>query len=246
MGLENNWAVLTSDSRKNIAQPVRTVDWNKRSGFIGEFLGQPLTYKANISMTIPHYLYKGFTKKKYAIDFLKKGKFRLGLLQCYKTIEDDNRRDESEGKSESIVEQYLPDFILYLKGIHINPLYLFCTSGPDVDLEYMKAKWPFVVKISDPKKLKNSLNENKPLNTKMKIVNKCKIEEVRYTKGEAVEIDPESIEAVKLSYAQKPRSYEKECEFRYIVNALPPLNHKHDIFYLDYKLGYEIDYASFV
>ena len=180
----------------------------------------------------------------YAIDFLTKGKFRLGLLEYYKTIEDDNRRDESEGKSESIVKQYLPDFTIYLKGTHINPLYLFCTSGADVNLEYMRAKWPFVVKISDPEKLKNSLDENKPLNTKMKIVSKCKIEEVRYTKGEAVEIDPESIEAVKLSYAQKPRLYEKECEFRYIVTALPPPNHKPDM-YLDYKLGYEINYASF-
>jgi len=195
-------------------------------------------------MTIPPYLYKGFTKEMYAMEFLEKGKFRLGLLEHYKTIEDDNRRDESEGKSESIVKQYLPDFTLYLKGTHINPLYLFCTSGPDVDLEYMKAKWPFVVKITGPEKLKNSLDENKPLNTKMEIVSKCKIEKVRYTKWEAVEIDPDSIEAVRLSYTQKPRSYEKECEFRYIVTALPTANHKPDR-YLDYNLGYEIDYASF-
>jgi len=195
-------------------------------------------------MTIPPYLYKGFTKEIYAIDFLKEGKFRLGLLEYYKTIEDECRRDESEGKSESIVKRYLPDFTLYLKGTHINPLYLFCTSGPDVDLLYMKSKWPFIVKISDPQKLKKSLDANKPLNTKMEIVGKCKIEKVRYTKGEVVEIDPDSIEAVKLSYAQKPRSYEEQCEFRYIVTALPPADHEPDM-YLDYKLGYEIDYASF-
>jgi len=78
----------------------------------------------------------------------------------------------------------------------------------------------------------------------MEIVGKCKIEEVRYTKGDVVEIDPDSFEAVKLSYAQKPRTYEKECEIRFIVTALPPADHKPDM-YLNYKLGYEIDYASF-
>lgn len=195
-------------------------------------------------MIIPPYLYKGFTEKIHAIEFLKKGKFRLGLLECYKTIEDDNRRDESEGQSLSIVKKYLPDHTLHLKGKHINPLYLFCTSGPKVDLDYMKTKWPFIVKINDPKMLKNSINENKPVNTKMEIVSKCKIEEVKYTKGEIIDIDPDSIEAVRLSYTQKPRSYEDDCEFRYIVTALPPINHEPDM-YLDYDFGYAIDYALF-
>lgn len=196
-------------------------------------------------MMIPSFLYKGFSKENYAIDFLKKGKLRLGLLEYYKTIEDETRRDRSEGKSESIVKKYLPELTLYLKGKHINPLYLFCTSGPNVDLNYIKANWPFVVKISDPEKLKNSIDNNKPLNTKMKMTNRCKIEEIRYTKGEIVEIDPNSIEAVKLSYAQKPRSYEKECEYRYIVTALPPKDHNSDL-YIDYELGHEIYYASLV
>ena len=108
----------------------------------------------------------------------------------------------------------------------------------------MRSKWPFVIKISDPGKLKKLLDTSKPLNTKMEIVSKCKIERVRYTKGEDIEIDPDSIEAVKLTYAQKPRSYEEQREFRYVVTALPPANHRPDM-YLDYKLGYEIDYASF-
>jgi len=194
-------------------------------------------------MMIPPYLYKGFTEKIHAIEFLEKGKFRLGLLECYKTIEDNNRRDESEGQSVSIVKKYLPDHTLQLKGKHINPLYLFCASGPKVDLDYMKTKWPFIVKINDPKMLKNSINENKPLNTKVEI-GKCKIEKVRYTKGEVVDIDPNSIEAVKLCYTQKPRSYVKDCEIRYIVTASPPINYEPDM-YLDYNLGHEIDYASF-
>ena len=196
-------------------------------------------------MAIPPYLYKGFSKEKYAIEFLEKGKFLLCLLEHYKTIEDDNRRDESEGQSESIVKKYLPDFTLRLKGTHINPLYLFCTSGPNVDLALMKVKWPYIVKISDPKKLKESLNDKKPVNTKMEIVNKCKIAEVIYTKWEIVDIDPDSIEAVKMSYTQKPRKYKKECEFRYIITTLPPLDHQPDQF-LEYTFGEKIDYASFI
>jgi len=194
---------------------------------------------------IPAYLYKGFSKEKYALEFLEKGKFHLGLLEYYKYIEDDIRRDESEGQSESIVKKYLPDFTLHLKGTQINPLYLFCTFGPTADLGYIKAKWPYVVKITDPQKLKKSLNDKKPVNTKMETVGKCKIERVRYTKWEAVDIDPDSIEAVRLSYTQKPRSYEKECEFRYIVTTLPPVNHKPDMF-IEYNLGNKIDYASFI
>jgi len=196
-------------------------------------------------MTIPPYLYKGFRKEKYAIEFLEKGKFRLYLLEYYRIIEDENRRDESEGQSESIVSKYLPDFTLYLKGSHINPLYPFCTSGPNVDLQYMKAKWPYVVKISDPKKLKQFLTEKKPVNTKMGIFGRCRLEKVSYTKREPIDIDPDSFEAVRLTYIQKPRSYENECEFRYIITALPPANHQPDKF-LEYNFGIKIDYASFI
>lgn len=196
-------------------------------------------------MTIPKYLYRGFSEEKYAIEFIEKGKFRLGRPQYYKTIEDVSRRDESEGKSESIVKKYLPDFTLRLTGTYGNPLYLFCTSGPNVDLDYIKGKWPYIVKITDPEKLKKSLCAIKPINTKMETTGRCMIKEVSYTKWEAIDIDPDSIEAVKLTYTQKPRSYEKECEFRYIVTTLPPLNHKPDTF-LEYNFGNRIDYASFV
>jgi hypothetical protein len=49
-------------------------------------------------MAIPPHLYRGFTKEMYAMNFLNEGKFRLGLLEYYRTIEDNNRRDETEGK----------------------------------------------------------------------------------------------------------------------------------------------------
>ncbi len=193
-------------------------------------------------MTIPPYLYRGFTKEIYAKEFLEKGKFRLGFIEHYRSIEDDNRRDETEGKSESIVKQE-PDFTLYSRGTWGDPVYLFCTSGPDVDLEYMKTKWPFVVKITDPEKLKNAIDDNKPLNTKMEVVGRCEIREVSYDKGELTTVDRNSVKEAIRSYTQKPRSFEEDCEFRYVVKAFTA-NHEPDC-YLYYNLGYKIDYASF-
>ena len=121
-------------------------------------------------MTIPEFLYRDFSKEEHVIEFIEKGKFRLSLLQSYKEIEDKCRRDESEGKSESIVKKCLPGLTLRLKGTSGDSLYLFCTSGPNVDLDYMKGKWPYIVKITDPEKLKKSLCDIKPINTKMEII----------------------------------------------------------------------------
>jgi len=195
-------------------------------------------------MIIPKFLYKGFSKKKYAIEFIENGKFQLGLIQYYRKTEDDSRRDESEGKSESIVKNYWPDLDLRLIGTYGNPLYLFCTSGPNVDLNHMKNRWPYIVKINDPGELKNTLCELKPNNTKMEAMG-CMIKKVSYTKGEPINIDPNSFEAVNLTYTQKPRSYWKECEFRYIVTTLPPSNRTPDTF-LKYNIGKRIDYALFI
>jgi hypothetical protein len=196
-------------------------------------------------MIIPKFLYKGFDKEEHAILFIEKGKFRLGLIQYYKNIEDANRRDKSEGRSESIVKKYLPGFTLRLVGFHGNPLYLFCTSGPNVDLDIMKRKWPYIVKITDPEKLRKSLCEIKPINTKMETTGRCMLKKVSYTKGEVLDIDPDSSEAVTLTYIQKPMSFEEQCEFRYIVTTLPPLDHIPELF-LKYNIGKKIDYASFV
>lgn len=37
-------------------------------------------------MTIPPYLYRGFTKEMYAMEFLEKGKFRLAYLNTIKLL----------------------------------------------------------------------------------------------------------------------------------------------------------------
>jgi hypothetical protein len=46
----------------------------------------------------PTFLYRAYTKKCYAEDFALLGQFRLGNLRIYVDMENEERRDHSEGR----------------------------------------------------------------------------------------------------------------------------------------------------
>jgi hypothetical protein len=170
---------------------------------------------------IPPLLYRGFKHAQDAKQFIEYGRVRLGLMTDYRRIEDDHRRDEKEGVSNWYVEN-VPDLRGHVTGQHINPLYLLCTSGPDTDLVYLRSKYGrYIVRINEPSRLLADLNKYQPKPYRMKMVGKCKLEQVSYTKGEVLDTDPDTYEAVRLCYTQKSMQDLSDHEYRYIVQTAP-------------------------
>lgn len=211
---------------------------------------------------LPKILYRAFSSEKYAIEFVKKGRFRLGLIDQYVKIEDEKRVDQTEGKSSSYVKSTIPHVVMNKKtkeiskveykpgylnvvGSHVNPLYLLCTSGEKVDLNFLRKIGSFIVRINDPLALLDDIQNAKPVDTKMEITGKCKIEKVLYTKGQVEDFDPDSMEAIKRSYTQKPPSYQNECEYRFIVTARPLIKEFPDDF-IFYDLNHKIEYLDLI
>jgi len=184
-------------------------------------------------------------------------------MAYYKNIEDNHRRDITEGESSSYVESMLPTFsfdkktkefsppshtpgLLHIKGSQINPTYLLCTSGPNVDLNHMKRNFgKYIVKINEPLKLLQDINTATTINSKMELTGKCILCPVSYTKGDIIEINPDSIEAIRLNYLQKPSSCIEDCEYRYIIKIKPCVNSQPEEF-IYFDLQRELNYLEMI
>src|SRR5438874_13255330 len=93
----------------------------------------------------PDAVIKAFDSSARLEDFLA-GKFRLSRIEYFKTIEDKNRRDESEGTAEYVVQESITSVHLppsngetrtteAMGEMHVaanlgNPISVFCTSLP--------------------------------------------------------------------------------------------------------------------
>lgn len=194
----------------------------------------------------PDFLYRAFEEEIHAIEFLERGKFRLGLLDVYKTIEEKHRRDQTEGTSNTYIETDFPDILCELGGVDIMPKYLMCTSSSKAEGSYIRENFgKYIVKINEPMIFLNDIFNSRPCNSEMTFVGKPKFKEVRYSKGQIQNIDPESMEAITLTYTQKPPSFKNDCEYRYIVTALPCIKTKPEK-YINYELNRRLNYLEIV
>lgn len=160
---------------------------------------------------MPSFLYRAFKEEDHANQFLK-GKIRFGLLDYYKNSEDESRRDPFEGESSTFLGQ------LHLKGGLCNPVYLLCTSGPDVDLDYFRKKFgDFVVKIMNPGQFRDDISNIKAFVPDVNISGNCDFKKVEYTKDQDQPIDVEETVRLRLYYCQKHSYFSPECEYRYVI-----------------------------
>ena len=118
---------------------------------------------------MPGSLLRFFEKEKYAHDFIA-GQLRFGLLEYYRTIED-QREDGGEGRvsfewnqkapevtvdrrTMQIVGHAQSDQNIHFSGCSLNPYYILCTSHPDVNRSALANKYGrFVVCINGPQNL---------------------------------------------------------------------------------------------
>jgi len=192
-----------------------------------------------INDIFPFPLYKGFDEEKYAHDFVEAGTFIMRTLEYYRTIEDSIRKDKDEGEGRLVTSAYRPVLTLDKKTGEvvsksseygpvffgtgsINPRYIYCFSGPSVDIKYLARRYKYVVRLDNPMLLVSEIStylshlNNLPDTMWLDCI------QVRYDKDESIDQLPEpaSQERLRLSYAQKRRSFSSECEFR-LVLTLP-------------------------
>ena len=96
-----------------------------------------------------------------------------------------------------------------------NPRFCFCTSLPDVDHNHMKTLGKYIVKINNPKKLAEDINNYFANNGKGKFL----IEgmDIVYNKREESDRQLTNSEKADLAYKQKPESFSSDCEFRIVA-----------------------------
>jgi hypothetical protein len=180
----------------------------------------------------PEACYKAFDCKEYAEDFMYRGTFRLNCLGYCRNMEDESRRDSTEGFGHTkepgviTVGWVSPNPLektIWMKEIghqehHIeigNTVFCFCTCLPDVDLAYMsKIFGGFIVKINDPKKLAEDINEYFISKGQRFLIEGCK---VVYNKGQRLDKKLANNERLDMSYKQKPESFTLEREFRIVA-----------------------------
>jgi len=207
----------------------------------------------------PRVLYRCFKKKKHALMFIEEGIVRLGLLNYYKNIEDNNRQDESEGegsvhipgevtkfsigRNDKIVSETKEQGHLHYRSSSGNAIYILsCVFPPDNDISKISSKFgSYIVRINDPRRLgqdiTNKLWENaediRPIIECTKII---------YNKGHFLSEEFSKENRWKLSFIQKPERFNDEYEYRLVAIEFKPALTKEEFMYV--KFGCAIEYAE--
>jgi hypothetical protein len=219
--------------------------------------------RSHVCGEYPLTLYRAFTEEKYARLFVDEGKFRIGLVDVYKSIECGIRRDETEGmgryglkgpvvsvrfsKNPTVEpECFQAEGVQEWQTENGNSVFLLCCFKPPVALENIRSKFgPYVVKIVSPVSLAIEIDhflngaEGKGF---FNVYGKG----VEYNKGQVIDDGRKSEELTDLSYIQKPALYSEENEFRFCIVAMASefLGSRNRKRYLDIELGGPLSYVS--
>ncbi len=106
----------------------------------------------------------------------------------------------------------------------VQPLYLFCTSLPDVSLDLGRARFgPEVVEIHAPARFAAELAGSVDLlNLEEREILWVEGFPVRYDKDAVSALPLDRSERSKLPYGQKPSRFEVEAEYRFVVAISGP------------------------
>jgi len=189
--------------------------------------------KKQVCGDFPEFCYKTFTCEEHAKHFIDKGVFRMGCIYSYTEIEDESRRDPTDGTGHTLepglvtegwVSPNPEEKTIWTKEqgyreCHIgqggNPKFCFCTSSPDVDINYIKNHFgSYIIKIEEPRKLAEEINDYFFNQNQKFLIQGCS---VVYNKGEKLDGELEENERLDLAHKQKPKSFVDEREFRIVA-----------------------------
>ena len=156
----------------------------------------------------PQTVYRVFNDIEYAKDFIN-GTIRFNLLHNYRHIEDERRRDITEGEAHVV-----HNGLNHRSSFASNSFYILCCHKT---LESAKESkfGKFIVEITNPQQLATEITK---WLEKQSYKHYGGIEgvNVEYSHGEETDIKPTGIELARLTYAQKPNLFSDENEFRFV------------------------------
>lgn len=161
---------------------------------------------------------------------MDRGTFRLGCRYYYRNMEDKSRRDPTEGTGYTR-EPGIVTSIWFPPNRHekpvrreemgyqehesecTNPIFLFCTSLPDVNLSHLRDNFgQYIVKINDPRRFALDISAHFDGGGQNVLIEGYP---VVYNKGQELDRKLADNERLDLSYRQKPfDKYHYDCEFR--------------------------------
>ena len=223
----------------------------------------------------PEFCYKAFEHEDHTKQFIDSGTFRLNCLGYCRNMEDESRRDSTEGygltKEPGIVtvgcvSPNPAEKTIWTKekgfqehhSEYGNAIFCLCMSLPDVNLVYMsdRFKSKYIVKINEPMTLAEEIADYLYSRGERFLIVGCR---VVYNKGQQLEKKLTDNERLDMSYKQKPERFSPDCEFRIVaIKFGEPC--KEECKYLDgqfeqvepeckfieVNLGRQLDYLRFV
>ena len=198
--------------------------------------GAIILVSVHIIGKFPSPLYRAFDEKEYASSFIEQGIFQMLPLQHYCAIEDSNRIDRDEGSGKVVINEYRPVITLdpksgkilsqtsdygpvYFHTGSINPRYILCFSGPQVDIKHLARQYGrYVIRIKRPATLVSDVASFLERCQNLPSTNWLYCVKVRYDKGESVTELPEpaSEERASMSYSQKDSRFSNDSEYRLV------------------------------
>lgn len=194
----------------------------------------------------PKLLYRFFSKREHRDQFLQ-GLIRFGSLERYRVIEDEQRKDEHEGKARGkyktdkmmylnisnetgkVIERGLKEGVIHITGDSPNKYFIVAMADERVDLNELSKFGKYGVKINNLEKFLDLLNKKSDFPWK---VGKILLEQVRYDKDDFITMEGDSPHLPYWYYfAQKPASFAKECEWRVVLtgSAIEEINEEHPV-----------------
>lgn len=184
----------------------------------------------------PPVLYR-ISDERWAYELAKRGRLRLSRVNYFVNIEDGVRVDKSEGTAHQLIPgdvhkvSISPDGeitsvhtelgLVNLQIESVTPTYIMCLSYPP-DGDITKLPWKFgstAVRITDPQRFAQDITDRLTHEGQLRGTPVVECRKVRYDKGEPSDDLSDNIERARLSFSQKPRSYEREYEYRFAVLA---------------------------
>lgn len=156
----------------------------------------------------PSTIFRAFDKLEYAQQFLD-GYLRFGTVLGYTEIEDDGRRDLTEGVGH-INYEGSDTKIKFCSNVFYT---LCCHLTLEAALETGHGK--YIVEIFDPQHLAEDITRVLR-SSPAKHFGGVEGVTIQYNKGNEVELELSSYEKSRLTYCQKPSSYAHEQEFRFV------------------------------
>ncbi len=209
-------------------------------------------------MIIPNVIYKIFDEKKYALNLINQGEFKVGTVRSFKTIEDSARRDESENSAiYQCKEEHLSvdkdgnltrsiGIVTTTVGAGGDDSFIYCMTAPQSgDIAHTQRKFgKFYVRIKDVaqflKDFQIAIDNNKTLS---ELGTTLDYSMVSYTKNTYLGALTRE-ELLRLGWSQKPDAFKSEHEFRirfWADNTLVVNNDK-----LILCVGRKLDYCELI